>query len=131
MSNFAGFAVSLTLRVLGGEALLGWPAAVAYPWYDAETNKQYYPYKTIAMLSGFVVMVVVSRCTHWLMCSGKLDTKWLRRINNRLSERKEKGDNTASGLNNFSHSNDDNIMVYDVNLANELYLNKSPEVTTL
>jgi len=80
----AGFLVSLAVRLLGGEALLNWKAVVAFPWYDSETNRQYFPYKTLCMLIGLVVMLIVSYVTNRLMESGRLNRKWLHRINNRL-----------------------------------------------
>lgn len=83
---FAGFTLTLCIRLLGGEGLLGWNAAVGFPWYDAESNTQYFPYKTIAMLLGLATMLSVSRLTEWLMLNNKLDIKWLRCINNRVGE---------------------------------------------
>ncbi|KAF6018316.1 hypothetical protein EB796_023402 [Bugula neritina] len=68
--SLTGFLVSLAVRLLGGEALLNWKAVVAFPWYDSETNRQYFPYKTLCMLIGLVVMLIVSYLTDRLMESG-------------------------------------------------------------
>lgn len=57
-----------------------------FPWYDAETNTQYFPYKSIAMLVGFGLIIGVSWGTDWLMKTGRLDRKYLRFVNNRLDE---------------------------------------------
>ena len=51
----AAFAVSLVLRVGGGEPLLGLPPFIHYP----DTM----PFKTIAALAGLVILPVVSRAT--------------------------------------------------------------------
>ena len=72
------------MRFLGGEAYLNWRATVAYPGYDADTNTQYFPYKTLSMLCGLVVMLAVSYLTDCLMRTGRIDMKWLRMINNRI-----------------------------------------------
>ena len=101
---FVGFTVTLILRCLGGEALLKWNAAVAFPWYDAETNTQYFPFKTLSMLIGLVVMLVVAYVTDRLMESGKMSTRPLRLINNRYGrEQLTKG---ALSENNFDSVDD-------------------------
>lgn len=53
--SIAAFAVSLVLRVGGGEPLLGLPPLFAYP--DAM------PFRTVAAIAGFVVLPLVSRAT--------------------------------------------------------------------
>lgn len=80
---FVGFLVTLVIRCLGGEALLSWRAAVAFPWYDAATNTQYFPFKTMSMLLGLLVMLIVAYITDGLMKSGRMSAKALMVINNR------------------------------------------------
>jgi len=53
--SIAAFAVSLVLRVGGGEPLLGLPAFISYP----ETV----PFRTLAAAAGLVLLPVVSRAT--------------------------------------------------------------------
>lgn len=53
--SIVAFAVSLTLRVGGGEPLLGLPALIPYP----ETL----PFKTLAAAAGLVLLPLVSRAT--------------------------------------------------------------------
>lgn len=79
-----GFTITLIIRLLGGEAFLGWKAAVAFPWYDPVTNTQYFPFKTMAMLVGLGTMLGVSYLTDWAMTNRRLDMKWLRYVNNRV-----------------------------------------------
>ena len=56
--SIAAFAVSLVLRVGGGEPLLGIPATIPYP--------PTVPFRTVAALAGLVVLPIVSRATaHW------------------------------------------------------------------
>jgi high affinity choline transporter 7 len=80
--NLAGsmtaFAVSLALRLGGGEPLFGLAPIIRYPeiaaavlpidpvrWYDAG-GALLFPYKTLAALSGLVLLPLVSRLTaHW------------------------------------------------------------------
>jgi high affinity choline transporter 7 len=53
--SIVAFAVSLVLRVGGGEPLLGLPALIAYP----ETV----PFRTLAAVAGLVLIPVISRAT--------------------------------------------------------------------
>lgn len=128
-----GFTVSLIIRVLGGEALLGWQATVAYPWYDPAANKQYFPYKTMAMLAGFITMLTVSYLTHRLMATGSLHPKWLRRINNRVKDVAEEKEEVeiGDGQNNFSYSNSDNAIPEKMSKEDESYRNPMAEATSL
>ena len=56
--SIAAFAVSLFLRVGGGEPLLSLPAFIAYP--------ESVPFRTVAAAAGLVLLPLVSRATaHW------------------------------------------------------------------
>ncbi len=70
------FAVSLLLRLGGGEPLFGIPPLIPYPqivssvipldvarWYDPQSGALLFPYKTIAAAAGMVLLPVVSRLT--------------------------------------------------------------------
>lgn len=54
----SGFFVALVLRLGGGEAILNIPPWIGYPVDEGVIT---IPYKTIAMLSGLITIVVVSR----------------------------------------------------------------------
>jgi high affinity choline transporter 7 len=73
--SIAAFAVSLVLRLGGGEPLFGLAPIIRYPeiaaavlpidparWYDAG-GALLFPYKTLAALAGLVLMPLVSRAT--------------------------------------------------------------------
>jgi len=73
--SVAAFSVSLVLRLGGGEPLLGVAPFIPYPelmallvatdpasWYDASGTMQW-PFRTLAALSGLVLLPVVSRIT--------------------------------------------------------------------
>jgi len=70
--SLAGYGVGLMLRLSGGEPLLHFPAAIHYPMYDVETDTQYFPFKTTAMLASFFACVSVSLLTEYLFKSGVL-----------------------------------------------------------
>lgn len=53
LEYFLGFFFRLT----GGESLIGWAPLIEYPWFDAETGIQNFPFKTICMLLGFVGII--------------------------------------------------------------------------
>ncbi len=79
-ANLAGsvtaFVVSLALRAGGGEPLFGIPPLVPYPelaavilpidpgaWYETGTGALVFPFKTMAAVTGLVLLPVVSRLT--------------------------------------------------------------------
>jgi len=79
-TNLAGsctaFAVSLVLRLGGGEPLFGIPPIIPYPqiasaiipldvarWYDPQTGALLFPFKTIAAATGVLLIPLVSRLT--------------------------------------------------------------------
>jgi high affinity choline transporter 7 len=74
--SITAFAVSLVLRIGGGEPLLGLPHFIPYPeifsgvlpgspadWYDASSGAMLFPFKTLAAGAGLVLLPVVSRVT--------------------------------------------------------------------
>ncbi|XP_056273103.1 high affinity choline transporter 1-like [Pseudoliparis swirei] len=60
-----GYLVGLLVRGLSGEPLLGIPALILYPgWREVDGVKvQYFPFRTIAMLSSMICIISVS----WLV----------------------------------------------------------------
>jgi high affinity choline transporter 7 len=56
-----GFAVSFILRFGGGEPTLGIPTTLPYPMI--EEGVVLFPFRTLAMVSGLVMIIVVSRLT--------------------------------------------------------------------
>jgi len=59
--SMAGFAVAFFLRFGGGDATLGIPILLPYPMI--EDGVVLFPFRTLAMISGLVAIVVVSRLT--------------------------------------------------------------------
>ena len=70
--SLVGYVVGMCLRLTGGEPLLGLPAAIRYPYYDAATQTQNFPFKTMTMLISLLLIVGVSWLTRWLFVSGRL-----------------------------------------------------------
>ena len=60
----AGFVVAFVLRFGGGESTLGIPIFIAYPGTVGE--EVLFPFRTLAMVSGLISIVVVSRLTQAL-----------------------------------------------------------------
>ncbi len=58
----AGFLVSLILRIGGGDPTLGIPQLIPYPMVDA-SGMVLFPFKTLAMFSGLITIMLVSRFT--------------------------------------------------------------------
>ena len=59
--SVAGFAVSLILRLGGGDPTLGIPILFPYPMI--EDGLVLFPFRTLAMVSGLITIMVVSRLT--------------------------------------------------------------------
>lgn len=57
-----GLAVSAFLRIGGGDATLGIPILIPYP--IIEDGQVLFPFRTLSMISGLLVMMVVSRMTN-------------------------------------------------------------------
>lgn len=61
--SLAAYIVALVLRVSGGEKTLGIPALIHYPGYDEVEKMQLFPFRTVAMLSSLVTLILVSWIT--------------------------------------------------------------------
>ena len=47
-----------------------------WPWYDEETNIQNFPFRTVCMLIGLILNLLVSYLFKWLFETGKLDSRF-------------------------------------------------------
>lgn len=74
--SIAGFALGLFFRLTGGEPLLDLPAAIEYPYYDASTGYQCFPFKTMSMLIAFISILLGSLIAKWLFKQGILSPKF-------------------------------------------------------
>lgn len=70
--SLSAYIVAFVVRLSGGEALLGLPALIHYPGYDAENERQLFPFRTMAMLMSLITLVGVSAYTKWVFESGRL-----------------------------------------------------------
>ncbi len=59
--SVAGFAVAFILRFGGGDATLGIPITLPYPMI--ENDVVLFPFRTLAMVSGLITIIIVSRLT--------------------------------------------------------------------
>jgi len=60
----AGFLVAFVLRFGGGDPTLGLPILLPYPMVEDGVNL--FPFRTLAMVSGLLTIIIVSRLTgHW------------------------------------------------------------------
>ena len=69
------YAVSLVLRLLGGEPLIHLPPTIQYPYYDDhsysptgevdhEGKGQLFPFRTFSMMMGLLANIIVCYVTH-------------------------------------------------------------------
>lgn len=70
--SLAAYIIAFVVRISGGEKEMGLPALIHYPGYDAESNTQMFPFRTMAMLMSLVTLVGVSYATQTLFLSGRL-----------------------------------------------------------
>ncbi|MCB1140945.1 MAG: sodium:solute symporter family protein [Leptospiraceae bacterium] len=61
LGSAVGFGVALFLRLGAGEPVLGLPSFLSYPL--VEDGVSYFPYRTLAMLSSLITIMLVSRLT--------------------------------------------------------------------
>ncbi len=59
--SIAGFIIAFILRFGGGDATLGIPITIPYPMI--ENGVVLFPFRTLAMLSGLLTIIIVSRLT--------------------------------------------------------------------
>jgi high affinity choline transporter 7 len=59
---FAGFMVAFILRAGGGEPAIGIPCWLPYPMLN-EAGASMFPFRTLAMVSGLLTIIIVSRLT--------------------------------------------------------------------
>lgn len=70
--SLSAYIVAFLLRLSGGESLLGLPPLIEYPGYDAENQRQLFPFRTMAMLCSLITLAGVSYYTKWVFESGRL-----------------------------------------------------------
>ncbi len=71
IGSAAGFTVALVLRLGGGDPTLGLPVIIPYPMI--EDGIVLFPFRTLAMLSGLITILIVSRLTQKLVPPRKLE----------------------------------------------------------
>ncbi len=67
----AGFSIAFILRFGGGDPTLGIPVQINYPWTVGE--EVFFPFRTLAMVSGLITIIVVSRLTQKIAPAKKLE----------------------------------------------------------
>ena len=58
--SMAAFIVGIILRLGGGEPLISLPPLIKYPLYDEKLKKQFFPFRTLAMLVSLITLMAVS-----------------------------------------------------------------------
>lgn len=70
--SLSAYIVALLVRLLGGEPLIGLPAAIHYPGYDADEERQLFPFRTMAMVLSLLTLIGVSWWTKFAFETGRL-----------------------------------------------------------
>lgn len=70
--SLAAYIIALVFRLSGGEEIIGLPALIHYPGYDAENNRQLFPFRTMSMLLSLITLVGVSAYSKWVFETGRL-----------------------------------------------------------
>lgn len=73
-----GYVVGLLLRVLSGEPALSIPAVLLFPGWREVNGKtvQYFPFRTLAMLSCIICIIVVSKLVELGICHHVIPRSW-------------------------------------------------------
>ncbi|XP_055698018.1 high-affinity choline transporter 1 [Phlebotomus papatasi] len=74
--SFSAYVVAFLVRLSGGEPLLGLPAAIHYPGYDEDNQRQLFPFRTMAMVMSLITLVGVSWYSKWAFETGRLEPKY-------------------------------------------------------
>lgn len=74
----SGYIVGLLLRGLSGEPVLGIPPLLLYPGWREEGGiiTQYFPYRTLAMLSSVICIIAVSWLVELGFCHQVIPQSW-------------------------------------------------------
>ncbi|KAM7414511.1 hypothetical protein PAMA_019362 [Pampus argenteus] len=74
----SGYVVGLLLRGMSGEPLFGIPPVLLFPGWREKDGViiQYFPYRTLAMLSSLVCVIVVSWLTELAFCHQVIPQSW-------------------------------------------------------
>ncbi|XP_022826133.1 high-affinity choline transporter 1 [Spodoptera litura] len=70
--SLAAYIVALLVRLSGGEKLLGLPAFIHYPGWDAENEVQLFPFRTMAMSLSLFTLAFISWLSVFLFNGGYL-----------------------------------------------------------
>ena len=74
--SLAAYLVGMFFRITGGENIIGLEPLIEYPYYDADTKTQLFPFKTFTMLLVFATTITVSYMTKFLFESGYLPKEY-------------------------------------------------------
>lgn len=74
----SGYVGGLLLRVLSGEPLLGIPPVLLFPGWREQDGviKQYFPFRTVAMLCSLMCLIIVSWLTELGFCHQLIPQSW-------------------------------------------------------
>lgn len=64
--SLTAYIVAVVLRASGGESTLGIPPLLLYPGYNEEKGEQGFPFRTLAMVSSLVTLILVSWITRFV-----------------------------------------------------------------
>lgn len=64
------------IRLAGGEKTIYLPALIHYPMYDEESGDQLFPFRTMAMLTSMVSLIVISKLSK-LAASSSIIHDWV------------------------------------------------------
>ena len=64
------------MRIAGGEPLIGLPAMIHYPGYDADEGYQRFPFRTFTMLLVFATIIGTSYPLKYVFESGRWPKEW-------------------------------------------------------
>ncbi|GJQ73905.1 hypothetical protein Trydic_g18839 [Trypoxylus dichotomus] len=70
--SLAAYIIAFLVRLSGGEPQLNLPPLIKFPGWEEETQRQLFPFRTLAMIISLVTLIFVSWWSKWLFEKGKL-----------------------------------------------------------
>ncbi|KAK6169314.1 hypothetical protein SNE40_020392 [Patella caerulea] len=70
-----GYFISVALRILGGEPLIGLPVFLKFPFYS-EKHGQNFPFRTLTVILSFIAIICVSKLTDFVFTEKYISQKW-------------------------------------------------------
>ena len=74
--SLVAYIVGIALRLSAGESMFGLSPLIEFPGYDAKTDVQKFPFRTLSMLTSFFFIITISILTNFIFENDYLHKRW-------------------------------------------------------